>query len=229
MNMTQRIAGTTVVLAMLLGACGSTGTDGTNSEAVASTSSSVPDQSSPDQAAPGNAATSTSTDPGSVDTSPATVAPTTTTVPRPRTTALATPEDPVPPGEVIEFTGVWDIAVTDIDFDATEYVLGLNQINPEPDPGYQYLLIGLVGTYLGDRVAEPVFEWAVSDGSTTFTPSIPGCGVIPDSIYDVVEVIPGESFQGSICVPVLSTSVAAGGLELFLQLPADDPKYFLLE
>lgn len=159
---------------------------------------------------------------------PAPPATTTTTVPRPRTTAEATPEDPVPPGEVIEFTGVWDIAVTDVDLDATDYIIGLNNINPTPEPGYQYVLISIAGTYLGERTAEPVFEWTVSDGTNTYAPSVPGCGVIPDSIYDIVEIVPGDSFQGAICVPVLTEGMA-NGLELTLQLVGDDPKYFSLD
>ncbi len=221
MKTTQLMTGTALVLALLVGACGTTET-GANTTAAAVVTS-------PETTQVTSAAGPSTTVAGAPATAPATTAPPATTIPFPRTTAEATPEDPVPPREVVEFTGVWDVAVTDIDFDATEYVVGLNQINPQPEPGYQYLLIRLVGTYLGERVAEPVFVWSVSDESNTFEPSIPGCGVIPDSIYDVLEVIPGESFQGSICVPVLSTSVEAGGLELFLQLPNDDPKYFALE
>ena len=133
----------------------------------------------------------------------------------------------MPPGEIIEFTGVWDIAIASVELDATDYVVGLNNINPTPEDGYQYVLVNLAGTYLGDRTAQPVFEWTVSDGTNTYVPSVPGCGVIPDSLYDVVEVAPNESFQGSICVPVLSDGVA-NGLELTLQLVGDDPKYFTL-
>lgn len=133
----------------------------------------------------------------------------------------------MPPGEIIEFTGVWDVAITSVELDATDYVLGLNNINPTPEPGYQYVLVGLVGTYLGDRTAEPVFEWTVSDGTNTYSPSVPGCGVIPDSIYDIVAIAPGESFHGSICVPVMSAGVESG-LELTLQLVGDEPKYFEL-
>ncbi len=158
---------------------------------------------------------------------------TTTTLPAPvsergpRTTAAATDEDPVPVGEVLEFTGIWDIVVTEVNLDAAEEVLSFADINPAPETGFQYVMVTVEGTYLGERVAQPVFEWAVSDGANEFTPSIPGCGVIPDSIYDVVEVAPGDSFLARLCVPVAAESVEAG-LELFLQPVGDEPKYFEL-
>lgn len=190
----------------------------------------------PDEAAEGTTAapsTTATTAPSTIAPPPASTAPpsTPTTVPppvserRPRTAADASEEDPVPVGEVLEFTGVWDIVVTEVDLDAADVVLAYADINPQPAEGYRYVLIGVEGTYLGERVAQPVFEWAVSDGVTEFAPSIPGCGVVPDSIYDVVEVAPGESFRAQLCVPVPSAAVSAG-LELFLQPVGDEPRFF---
>ena len=100
-------------------------------------------------------------------------------------------------------------------------------INPAPAPGFQYVLATIEGVYLGERVAQPVFEWAMESGDDTFSPSIPGCGVIPDSIYDIVEVIPGEQFLANVCMPVPEASIAAG-LRLYLQPPGDEPRYFEL-
>ncbi len=133
-----------------------------------------------------------------------------------RTEAEATGDDPVPVGEVIEITDLWDLRVTSVDLDASAEVLAFADINPAPEAGTQYVLITIEGVYVGDRMAQPVFEWSVSDGTTVFRPSIPGCGVIPDSIYDVIEVVPGEAFDANVCVPVSSASVASG-LELSLQ------------
>ncbi len=160
---------------------------------------------------------------------------TTTTIPPPpiderlpRTTAEATETDPVPVGEVIEADpGVWDIALTNVELDATDTVLGFADINPKPEPGYQDVLVTIEGTYLGNNVAEPVFEWAVVAGDKQYLPSIPGCGVVPDSLYDVLEALPGESFTAHICMPVASADVAAG-LELYLNAPGDEPRYFSL-
>jgi hypothetical protein len=151
----------------------------------------------------------------------------TVTLAGPRTTAAATDEDPVPVGEVLEFTGLWDISVSHVDLDAAEEVLAFADINPEPAPGFRYVMVTIEGIYLGERVAQPVFEWAIQSGGETFEPSIPGCGVIPDSIYDVVEVVPGERFRANVCVPVPEASVAAG-LQLYLQPPGDEPRYFAL-
>ena len=146
----------------------------------------------------------------------------------PRTEAEATESDPVPVGEVIEAApGLWDIALTAVDMNATDVVLAFADINPKPEPGFQYVLVTIEGTYLGDRVAQPVFEWAVVSGETEYWPSIPGCGVVPDSLYDVIEVAPNQSFFARVCMPVASQDVEAG-LELFLHAPGDDPRYFSL-
>ncbi len=170
----------------------------------------------------------------SASTSEAPTATTTTEVPTPiderlpRTDASATEADPVPIGEVIEATpGLWDIALTNVDFDAAEIVLAFADINPEPAPGFQYVLVTIEGTYLGESIAQPVFEWAILAGGEEYRPSIPGCGVLPDPIYDVVEIAPGASFRALLCMPVSGEDIAAG-IELFLGAPGDEPRFFSL-
>lgn len=175
--------------------------------------------------APPESATTTST---------TTTTTTTTTMPPPiderlpRTEADATATDPVPVGEVVEATpGLWDIALTEVDLDAAETVAGYAAINPAPEPGYQYVLVTIEGTYLGGSVAQPVFEWAILAGEREYEPSIPGCGIVPNPIYDVVEIAPSDSFVAQLCIPVASDDVAAG-IELYLNAPGDDPRFFAL-
>lgn len=177
--------------------------------------------------------TSVAADPPAPDTSAAETTTTTvrsappSTLDGPRTTAEASEEDPVPVGEVVELPGLWDLSVTEVDLDAADEVLAYADINPAPEEGQSYVLVTIEGVYLGDRIAQPAFEWAVSDGVTEYVPSIPGCGVIPDSIYDVVEVTPGAKFHANLCVPVDDSSIARG-LTLFLQPLGDEARYFEL-
>jgi hypothetical protein len=114
-----------------------------------------------------------------------------------------------------------------VDLDAADTVLAFADINPQPDPGYQYVLVTIEGTFLGTQVAQPVFEWAVLAGGNEYLPSIPGCGVIPDSIYDVVEVEPGASFVAHMCMPVAAEDVSDGA-QLHLVSPGDEPRCFSL-
>ncbi len=209
-----------------------------NSTEAPSVTTSVPPETEPAPAATEeDEQTTTSQAVVTETTTTTTAAPatTTTTAPPPpiedrlpRTEAEASEDDPVPLGEVIEAApGLWDIAITEVNLDAAEVVLGFADINPEPAAGVRYVLVTIEGTYLGGSVAQPVFEWAITAGEVEYRPSIPGCGFVPDSIYDVVEVVPGESFRARVCMPVDETDIGSG-LELFLNAPGDEPKYFSL-
>jgi hypothetical protein len=56
------------------------------------------------------------------------------------------------------------------------------------------------------------------DVSQEYLPSIPGCGVIPESIYNVVEVVPGESFVAQMGMPAVGVDLE-GGTELHSNAP----------
>jgi hypothetical protein len=210
-------------LALAVAGCGSDGS--TAAPAATDIAPAVAEQTVPGtDVAPTAPAGTPSSEPGAAPPVPSDVTvPADTSVPGPPSTldgeraeADATEEDPVPVGEVIEITDLWDLRVTGVDLDATDEVRAFADINPAPEPGMQYVMISIEGVYLGDLVAQPVFEWSVSDGATEFRPSIPGCGVIPASIYDVVEVVPGETFAANLCVPV-TTAATTTGLQLSLQ------------
>ena len=60
-----------------------------------------------------------------------------------------------------------------------------------------------------------------------YRPWVPGCGVIPNSIYDIAQVQPAEPFTANLCLPVKSTSVARG-LDLYLQVVGGHKMFFAL-
>lgn len=219
-----------VLLALGTTACSSAGDDAAPPPAHPDVSAvtTAPDSSS--EVTTNEAASPSSSQPMGDEpsgTTTTTVAVPPSTLAGPRTTAAATEEDPVPVGEVVELTGLWDLSVTDVDFDAADMITEFAEINPGPEEGERYVLITVEGVFLGERVAEPAFEWAVSDGEAEYLPSVPGCGVVPDSIYDVTEVVPGQTFKANICVPVEEASISKG-LTLFLQPLGDEARYFEL-
>ncbi len=145
------------------------------------------------------------------------------------TEAAATRKDPVPSGEIARFPGLWDIRVDEVDVDATDEVLAFADINPKPELGYQYVLVTIEGVYRGDSIAQPVFEWGLIDRrNREYQPWVPGCGVIPNSIYDIVEIEAGERFSANVCMPVKARSVRRG-LDLHLKVVGGDKLFFDLD
>lgn len=139
--------------------------------------------------------------------------------------AAGSKQDPIPQGEAASLRGVWDLAVSSVDFDAADDVLGYVDINPPPETGFRYVMVSLEGAYRGDGIAQPAFYWLVTDGRDRYRPSIPGCGVIPNSIYDITQLQTGEAFMANLCIPVKAESVRRG-LSLKLHVDDDDPFYF---
>ncbi|MEZ5219334.1 MAG: hypothetical protein R2715_22740 [Ilumatobacteraceae bacterium] len=150
------------------------------------------------------------------------------TVDGPATDDAATDEDPVGPGEVAEIPDRWELQVTSVNLDADELVASFDPVNPPPPPGSHYVLVAIAGTYLGQDAAQPVFDWALSDGTNEFTPSIPGCGLVPGSLFDIEALQANDSFGANLCVAVPAASIESG-LELFLKPLDDRAWYFTLE
>jgi hypothetical protein len=127
----------------------------------------------------------------------------------PRSDAAANVADPVEVGELLDVADLWDLRVAAVDTDAAAVVLAFDPANPAPPPGSRYVMVWLQGRSLSTEIVQPAFDWWLSDGSGEFRPSIPGCGLLPDSIYDVADLEPDEVFDAQLCtaVPIASASL----------------------
>ena len=55
-----------------------------------------------------------------------------------------------------------------------------------------------------------------------------GCGVVPNSIFDLSPLPAGETFTANICIEAPSEA-ASDGLQLYLAPSQTDGKYFALD
>jgi len=99
--------------------------------------------------------------------------------------------------------GTLDITVGEINWDATEAVMGASEINEAPGEGETYILVPVTVTYHGEGTAEPMFLLQVnyiSDGGNTFEDAI---AVTPNTVFDKTTLHDGgsESWEYGIVVP----------------------------
>ncbi|SDE11820.1 hypothetical protein [Glycomyces harbinensis] len=108
----------------------------------------------------------------------------------------------------------WDVAVTAVEADATETILGADASNAAPAAGSQYFMITLTGTNKGDAAAAPT-DLLVGARNEAFTFQSP-CGIVPNDLLDVAEIAPGESFTANKCVTIESDKVEGAIIEMAL-------------
>lgn len=138
-------------------------------------------------------------------------------------------QDPFPIDTVLT-GGDWEIAITDVNLDATAIVSAENQFNDPPGSGYQYVMINVELSY--DGAEEPVRPWRLLDfaivGSqgNTFRDS---CGVIPAPLRDVGDMYAGATASGNVCISAATEQLEGATLRIalgrgepaFLSLPTE--------
>lgn len=70
------------------------------------------------------------------------------------------------------------------------------------------MLVELSGVLISGTLAQPVFDWALAGPEFDHVPAGLECGVVPDSIYDVGDVTPGDQFTANVCFEVPSADVS---------------------
>lgn len=118
----------------------------------------------------------------------------------------------------------WEVTVGPATLDATDEVLAANQFNDEPEEGFQYAMLNLDATYIGEDSGTPWVDISVSFvGSDANTyQSFDTFAVAPNSFTDVNELFPGGSGSGNIVIAVPTDAVADGTWRVGASFLGDD-------
>ena len=112
--------------------------------------------------------------------------------------------------------GDWRIQVLSTTPHATSAVAEENRFNDPPQTGWQFYIVEVEVTYLGEGSQSPwlhVDFGGLGSGNAVRSNS---CGVIPNDLDDFTELFTGGSIRGNICFPAPSAEVSAGGMVLLV-------------
>ena len=101
--------------------------------------------------------------------------------------------------------------------DGTALVMAENQFNEPPEPGEQFVLVRVAGTYEGNETGNFFFDLsyeAVGESAVAYTTYEDSCGSIPDRI-PTTDVFTGGMVSGNLCWSVRSEDVAS--LVMYIQ------------
>lgn len=124
---------------------------------------------------------------------------------------VGTRENPVPLNQEAQ-VGDWKAKVVEANLDAWgEVSADPENVNDEPEPGHQYVLVLIEATYTGGQSS--IFWLDVLDGfvgskGNTFDSET----FAPDSIVQAGEAFPGASISGNLLFAVASDQVSGGTL-----------------
>lgn len=108
--------------------------------------------------------------------------------------------------------GVWEVSVGPAILDANALVAEENMFNDEPPEGFQYALLPVQATYLGEETGSPAwdldFAFVSSSGTThkEFDVTVVG----PDELSNSNELYSGGVAEGNIVIAVPSEDIENG-------------------
>lgn len=124
-----------------------------------------------------------------------------------------TAENPL--GTGVEFeVGDWIVEYGSTNTDAADEIAAEIEFSDPPASGRQYLMAEVTVAYAGDASADPfidlTFGYQGPDGSAFGDVEDDFCGLIPNDLFEVGELGPGESATANVCVSVPAEQVDGG-------------------
>jgi len=213
----------------------STTTRSQRSTTTIATENTDPSESTTGTRPPRETTTTAPRRPRSTTTAPAPGTPTTLVV-TPTTVSVTSPDkppienrnNPIAFGNTAALNEDWSVRIEAVDLDAAQELVEFADFNPVPAEGSRAVLITIHGTNESDALALPAFDPTLVNRTIEAESGDIGCGVIPNSLYDLNELEPGEEFTANVCVVVPETMLG-DGLVLRLRQAEQGGKVFALD
>ena len=139
---------------------------------------------------------------------------TTTVAESPETTvqraSFGTRANPVPIGQTTDVGDGWTVRVNNVDFDATELILGENTFNDPPAEGLIYVIVNVSVGYVGpDAKANMGVNFSGVGSSNVQYTTYDSIVVVPDSYSTYVDVFAGGETTGNFALTVKKSDVGS--------------------
>jgi hypothetical protein len=130
--------------------------------------------------------------------------------------------DPFSWGTPAAISPDWQVAILDVDLDATDAVTGGGSTNDPPPAGSKYVVVRVNATYTGATTGSPYFDLSIGIIDATETEyADTGCtAVLEDDMVSAPSLAPGESAEGTFCM-IVPDAVGVGSAALARQLGLD--------
>jgi hypothetical protein len=125
--------------------------------------------------------------------------------------------------------GDWELTALSVTPDATDAVMEENQFNEPPQPGYQFYIVEISATYVGDQSEALALGPSMSavGGRAVAYGYNATCGVIPNAVDDFTELFPGGTVQGNLCWEVAATDIDSMVLIVDPIFSFDEERYYI--
>ena len=111
-----------------------------------------------------------------------------------------TRQNPIPIGQTVTSKD-WEVTLG-VPREAGAEVAAANQFNDRPKAGFEFWVVPVTATYIGDESGSVMFGVRVSFVGSDNRTYNDYCGVIPDPLSDVGELYQGGVAKGNACVSV---------------------------
>jgi len=119
-----------------------------------------------------------------------------------------TRSNPVPVGQTTDVGDGWTVRVNNVNFDATELILGENTFNDPPAEGFVYVVVNVSVGYAGpDAKANMGVNFSGVGSSNVQYTTYDSFVVVPDSYSTYVDVFAGGETTGNFALTVKKSDV----------------------